>query len=263
MKKRIRFIALALGLFLLTGCGDVFYVPTDEERAQSALLEQEDEQSSVALELTGDEREGVFRIALIDSGISYEAIPAKYIATGKNYVDVALDTDDTLGHGTAVASIIADYAPNDNYVFVPLISTMFDKGRINAIDSEALAVAIREAVDTYHCDLINISAGVENPNEALEAAVLYATEQGVTVVAAVGNDYEENPGALIYPAAYECVVSVGALNSEGERAEFSQDWADEYALGVDVLYSLPSGAKDVDSATSYATAVYSASLIPN
>ena len=47
------------------------------------------------------------RVAVIDSGISTEAVDAERIAAGVNYIRPQDDTKDKLGHGTAVAAIIA------------------------------------------------------------------------------------------------------------------------------------------------------------
>ena len=47
------------------------------------------------------------RVAVIDSGISTEAVSAERIAAGYNYIRPQDDTEDKLGHGTAVAAIIA------------------------------------------------------------------------------------------------------------------------------------------------------------
>jgi hypothetical protein len=42
-------------------------------------------------------------IGIIDTGISTNAIDSDHILEGKNYLDPSLSTDDSYGHGTAVA----------------------------------------------------------------------------------------------------------------------------------------------------------------
>jgi len=239
-----------LSLFFL-GCG----------KGTAGKEEETSIESVQETESTEDATSTLLRIAVVDSGISTRAIELGYLAEGKNYVDETQGTEDTYGHGTAVASIIMNQAENGNFVLVPLVNTMYEKGHLKSIDADTLATVIREAIDLFHCDIIHISGGVQTPKDSLEQAVAYAKEKGVTIVAAVGNDYEENPGALLYPAAYPGVISVGALDQEGNRAAFSQDWAKEYAIGVDVTYLLISGNEDTGSATSYAAAAYTATLI--
>ena len=58
---------------------------------------------------TGEEENGTpVVIGIIDTGISTNAIPGENILPGKNYVDPARSTEDTYGHGTAVASVILE-----------------------------------------------------------------------------------------------------------------------------------------------------------
>lgn len=54
--------------------------------------------------------------------------------------------------------------------------------------------------------------------------------EGVTVVAAAGNDGHNTPA---YPASYEGVIAVGSLDSDGSQSTFSNygDWVDVWAPG--------------------------------
>ena len=58
-------------------------------------------------------------IGIIDTGISTNAIDSDHILEGKNYLDPSLSTEDTYGHGTAVASVILKHLPQAQ--FVPLV----------------------------------------------------------------------------------------------------------------------------------------------
>lgn len=69
----------------------------------------------------------------------------------------------------------------------------------------------------HNIRVINLSLGTsESPSgegyEALTNAIERATNYGVAVVAAAGND---NGGAVEYPAAYPSVLSVGATDTQG------------------------------------------------
>lgn len=236
------FLLSMLIMCLFVGCGE------SKTSQPTGRLEQAEEPA-------------VVRIGIIDSGISTYAIPAEYIAEGKNYVDPEAGTEDTYGHGTAVASIIYLEAENRNFIFVPLVDAMYDKGSIRAVDAAGLAEIIMEAIDTYHCDILQISGGMPEDNSELKAAIEYAAQKQVVIVSAVGNDFETNPGQLYYPAAYPSVIAVGATDADGNRAEFSQDWADVYEPGVDVPILLMSGKSSSGSATSYAAARHTAVLL--
>lgn len=85
------------------------------------------------------------RAAVIDTGFSEKAIPAGNIAGGKNYVEGSMGTDDTYGHGTAVASIILENAPDTE--LVALVSSVYEHGRLKQVDADTFAGIIIDAVD--------------------------------------------------------------------------------------------------------------------
>lgn len=202
------------------------------------------------------------RVAVIDTGISADAIPAEFIGEGANYLDSEKTTADTYGHGTAVASVILENA--ENVILVPLVSNMYVKGKISFVDTATFAQMIRDAVDVYDCEIINISAGLVLDKEAVRLAVEYAEENGVLIVASAGNDYKENAGQIYYPAAYETVLAVGSLTADGSAiSEFSQRgaWVNTFAVGEDVHMLTLSGADKTDSGSSYAAAKVTATAV--
>ena len=195
------------------------------------------------------------RVAVIDTGISTKAIPEENISEGMNYVDTELSTEDTYGHGTAVASIILSEAPNAQ--LVPLVSNVYEDGKIKQVENDTLAEMIKDAIDIYDCQIINLSAGLILDKDSVRNAVGYAEEQGVLVVASAGNDYEENGAVKYYPAAYENVLAVGSLVENGDEiASFSQrgDWVDTYIVGEEIPIKTLSGNETIGDGTSYSAA---------
>ena len=69
-------------------------------------------------------------------------------------------------------------------------------------------------------DIINLSLGGPYQNIFSQNAVDAAREAGVIVIAAAGNDGDQE-NLVNYPAAYAGVVSVAATNPEGRRAVYS------------------------------------------
>jgi serine protease len=90
-------------------------------------------------------------------------------------------------------------------------------------------------------DIINMSLGSPQPSRVLQEAIQAATEAGLILVAAAGNDAQDgNP--ISYPASYENVISVGAVQASGEIAAYSN-----YNEYVDL--SAPGGntSQDIDA----------------
>lgn len=202
------------------------------------------------------------RVALIDTGLSSEAIPKKNIGDGHNYVNPQNSTEDTFGHGTAVASVIIEKAPDT--VIVPLISTEYERGYLTSVENDVLSKMIRDAVDVYNCKIINISSGIRVDVKEIRDAVAYAEEKGVLIIAAAGNTYKELPDAIYYPAAYDSVISVGALNAEkNDLAFFTHrgQWVDGYAPGTDIEVLTLSRLKKTDYGTSLAAAFVCAEAV--
>ena len=204
-------------------------------------------------------------IAIIDTGISTCAIPAENIREGKNYLDPAFSTEDTYGHGTAVASVILADFPQAR--LVPLVSNAFENGKIIQVDNDVFAQMIRDAVDVYQCRIINLSVGLILDKSSIREAVAYAEEKGVLVVASVGNDYAADGDFRYYPAGYDTVLAVGSVNSDHTAiSDFSQrgEWVDVYAVGEDVTIATLSGNTRQSQGTSYSAArvtAYAASLL--
>ena len=251
---------------LMTGCG----IEKNDKTEPGQNTEQNTEQDikQEAQQNTGQdikqstqqnteqiEKRSAVKVAVIDTGFSQKAIPAENIIEGRNYLYPELSTEGTYGHGTAVASIILQYA--SDVMLVPLVSSAYEKGKIKQVDNDTLAQMILDAVDVYDCDIINISAGIVLDKDTIRAACAHAEEEGVLIVASAGNDYQLNSDVKYYPAAYDTVLAVGALNKDGtEIADFSQrgEWVDIYAIGEEVTISTLSGNTRTSDDSSYSAA---------
>ena len=198
-------------------------------------------------------------IGIIDTGISTKAIDSDHILEGKNYLDPSLSTEDTYGHGTAVASVILKDFPQAK--LVPLVSNSYSKGKIEQVDNDVFAQMIRDAVDVYHCQIINLSMGLILDKPSVRDAVEYAEDKGVLVVASAGNDYETDGEFKYYPAGYDTVFAVGSVNKKGNKiSDFSQrgEWVNIYACGEEVKTATISGKNRKSDGTSYSAALVTA-----
>ena len=164
---------------------------------------------------------------------------------------------DCFGHGTFVAGIVGA-APANGTMFAgvaPDATILPIRVADDATDTSAatLAQGIRVAVDGG-ARVVNVSASTSAKDADLEAAVAYAAAHDVVVVASAGNSAEQgNPTP--YPAAFDTVIAVGAIDREGKRASFSDTggYLDLAAPGVDVVSIGPGGPGQWEaSGTSYA-----------
>jgi len=167
-------------------------------------------------------------------------------------------------HGTHVSGLIA--ASGDNGLggagvhwrakILPLQS-LDDDGVGNTL---GVYNAIIYAIDAG-VDVINMSLGSIFHDPFVQSAVEQAHAAGIVVVAASGNDGCE---CLIYPAAYESVLAVGAHSTNDLRANFS-NWGsrlDVMAPGVSMYSTSWSSSNQtaryaVGSGTSYAAPIIS------
>jgi len=139
---------------------------------------------------------------------------------------------ESYSHGTLVAGTIAANTNNEKGIAGLDWATKIMPLRVldNNGDgwTDDIALAIEYAADNG-AKVINMSFGYSHnlgPDAALEAAVNYAFDRGVVLVAASGND----GGGVNYPAAYQNVIAVGATNQSDERANWSS-----YGPELDVM----------------------------
>ncbi|WP_153730414.1 S8 family peptidase [Sporosarcina obsidiansis] len=172
-------------------------------------------------------------VAVIDTGVNYELADFKNIVLrdkGYDFVNNDEDPMDDNDHGTHVAGIIGAKASNGYSIaglnqhnkIIP-IKVLDKNGRGS---TRNIARGITHAVDNG-AQVINLSLGTSSFDQTIEEAIIYATNNNVTVVAATGNDGREK---LSYPAVSEYTVSVGATTAEGVLASFSN-----YGKGIDIV----------------------------
>ena len=181
-------------------------------------------------------------VAIIDSGIAgsgenpknpkHEDLNYDNILPGYNAcTDYDKDfTDDSMGHGTIVAGIIAATANNG----IGIAGNMPDvklrayrcfnkKGKGNVkLELECMQKAIEDGVD-----VINLSVGGDKRIAAEAELMLEASRKGIIVCAAAGNNGDSSPS---YPAYHNEVIGVGSVDRSEIKSTFSN-----YNKSVDVV----------------------------
>lgn len=164
---------------------------------------------------------------------------------------------DDYGHGTHVAGIAAARINNGvgiagmagSATIMP-VKVFYPPPHVLGT-YEDLIRAIVYATDNG-ARVINMSLGATSYSLGEEAAVDYAWDHGVVVVAAAGNDSND---AYHYPAAHRNAIAVAATDASDNRAWFSTFGAfvDVAAPGVSILSTVMSGGYSSMSGTSMAT----------
>lgn len=179
---------------------------------------------------------------------------------GWNFVDSNNNPLDDDGHGTHVAGTIAAENNGIGVTGVAYDARIMPVKVLSSLGSgsaETVAAGIRYAV-ANGADVINLSLGGDYPSSSMQAALREATEQGVVVVMAAGNESRSQPG---YPASYavETGISVGAVDQNRSIASFSNgagfdsNLQQVVAPGVAVTSTIPGNQYATYSGTSMAT----------
>jgi hypothetical protein len=175
------------------------------------------------------------KVAVLDSGVMPHAdLPA-------NFESIAIlpfsdPPDPTNGHATAVASLILGAQGVAPAASLLSIRVTTDAG---VSDSFALAQGLLAAVEAG-ARIVNLSLGSYEDSPLARAAVEMALEAGLILVAAAGNEAQDQPR---YPAAYPGVLSVGSVDAAGRHLAFSHFGGNlaltAPGLGVRTAWTLP------------------------
>ena len=185
-------------------------------------------------------------VAVLDTGIAYRNkgkrfrrdpdLPrTKHFVHPKDFVDGDSLPLDREGHGTHVTSTIAQATDNGlgltgiAYGAKVMPIRVLDRHEVGKGSDIAKGI---EFATAHGADVINLSLDfdpdVKHCDQIVSVchAIQHATHEGVTVVAAAGND---DMSRVSYPAAARGVIAVGASTYRGCDADYSN-----YGIGLDL-----------------------------
>ena len=230
------------------------------------------------------------RVAVIDTGVNPHPRFGPRLEAGGDYVSNTPGTADCDGHGTIVAGILAasadptartgfaGVAPDATIISIRQTSKYYDEVAKGANDEpgygnlSTLARSVVRAVD-LNAKVVNISEAACGPatrrlnDSALGAALKYAADRDVVIVAAAGNTGGADGGAcqnqnalnasqpgvpgqskvatIASPAWYsDYVLAVGAVARDGSPSKFSLagPWVGVAGPGEDITSLDPAPA---------------------
>ncbi len=155
---------------------------------------------------------------------------------GKGIEPYDYTSENERSHGTHVTGIMAAMTNNRLGIAAAAPGVRIVPWRVLDRSSgpiDVLVEGIYAAVDEG-VDIINMSLGTSRYNEFLHEAIQDAYDAGILLVAAAGNTGTDR---ILYPAAFEEVIAVGAMDPDRRRAEYS-NYGPELELmapGTDVI----------------------------
>lgn len=195
------------------------------------------------------------KVAVLDTGVDMNHPDLKNVV--QTYIHEGAAADDVVGHGTHVAGVIS--AEMNNKVGITGVCQcdlsvwkIFDD-EPDPDDGEYYVddVMYQRALNAARNSgmrVVNLSIGGTFRNPTEEFLFRRLVNAGVTVVAAMGNEFQEgNP--VEFPGAFPGVIAVGAVGKTNRRAAFSNTGKHIaiVAPGIKVLSTLPlapSAARD-------------------
>ncbi len=174
---------------------------------------------------------------------------------GWDFINNDSDPFDDHFHGTHCAGIAG--AVSDNTKGIAGVAWHCSLMPVKGLNSGGsgtvydLSKAIYYAVDNG-ADIISMSWGGTISSSLIQDAVEYASDHGVFLVAAAGNDGSDSKNH--FPSSYEQVIAVAAMDHDNTLASFSNHgfWTDLAAPGVDILSTVPNNEYERYSGTSMA-----------
>lgn len=184
------------------------------------------------------------KVGIIDTGIDYTHEDLR-VSGGVTFVSGTTDFMDDNGHGTHVAGTVAALhntvgvigtAPEVSLYAIKVLDR-FGSGSYSDIVS-----GIEWAI-TNHLNILNMSLGGSSSSRTLKEAMDKAYNSGILLVASAGNNGYSSKGTITYPAAYDSVIAVGAVDQHNIRASFSSvgRQLELMAPGVSIQSTVPGG----------------------
>lgn len=225
--------------------------------------------NAVNAQLLDDANAGNRTVCIIDSGydLSHNDLSGNRVdGTNDSGTGSWSSPGNNNAHGTHVAGTIAAIAnsegikgvmPNQN-VNLHIVKVFNESGWGY---SSSLVKAIQTCAEKG-ADVVNMSLGGSQSSRTEQNALQSLYDQGVLLIAAAGNSGNT---AHSYPASYDAVMSVAAVDTNRDHAAFSQatDQVDIAAPGVAVLSTVTVGEGVLSDITINGISSFDRGVVPH
>ncbi|NVC94458.1 peptidase S8 [Vibrio natriegens] len=208
-------------------------------------------------------------VCIIDSGydLSHNDLSGNRVAgTNDSGTGSWSDPGNNNAHGTHVAGTIAAIAntegvkgvmPNQN-VNLHIVKVFNESGWGY---SSGLVKAIQTCADNG-ANVVNMSLGGSQSSRTEQNALQDIYDQGVLLIAAAGNDGNT---AHSYPASYDSVMSIAAVDNQNDHAAFSQatDQVEVAGPGVAILSTVTVGEGKLSDITLNGVSQFDRGIVPH
>jgi len=156
--------------------------------------------------------EGI-KVAIIDSGIDLDH-PDLHVAGGYNAINSKKSWNDDYRHGTHVAGIVAAL---DNEIGVIGTASKVELYAVKVLNRRGIGFASDIIDGLQWCidngiQVANMSIGSSGSSQSYHDAIKGAYNAGITIVAAAGNNGEDD-GSIVWPARWPETIAVSATCS--------------------------------------------------
>ncbi len=174
-------------------------------------------------------------------------------------------SDTVASHGTVIAGIIGAAANNGQGIAGINWDVSIMPLRVLDARGAGLTTDVRSAIQyavENGADVINLSLTFTQTDERLRETIEWAHDQGVVVVAAIGNGGVDTDVTPVFPACFDSeigrnvVIGVAASDRDDRKAAFSNygtRCVDLVAPGTDIFATVYHDPNTLDFITSYAS----------
>ena len=166
------------------------------------------------------------RLAIIDTGLdpSLREIRSQ-VKAYKDLLDGAKPSQnqgrfpyDWEGHGTSLASVIQQVAPDCELLVIKFFESESMAGVPASRWTHYLIAAGMLWAARQGADIINLSVSLRHDTPTLRRAVQYCWDRNILIVTSMGNTREpDSSGTKTYPAGYAQTLAVGGVEKQGDE----------------------------------------------